>query len=119
MSSAEISIPRRYNGPLDSGNGGYCAGVFAALADEPAAVNLRRPVPLEVQLDLIEVGGGELHVKGGDELIAEVQPTPPPALEVPGPVGRDGRKHCAGSAVVSAGGEVLAVAEALMIEPRA
>lgn len=86
MSTAQISIPKRYNGPLDSGNGGYCAGVFAALIDEPAAVNLRRPVPLEVPLDLIEASGGEIHVKDGGELIAEVQPAPAPALEVPEPV---------------------------------
>lgn len=86
MSTAQITIPKRYNGPLESGNGGYCAGVFAALTDEPVAVNLRRPIPLEVPLDLVEVGGGEIHVKDGDELIAEVQPAPPPALRVPEPV---------------------------------
>jgi hypothetical protein len=86
VSTAQISIPKRYNGPRNSGNGGYCAGVFAGLIDEPGAVNLRRPIPLEVPLDLVEVGGGEIHVKDGDELIAEVQPAPAPALEVPEPV---------------------------------
>jgi hypothetical protein len=86
VSKAQISIPKRYNGPLGSGNGGYCAGVFAALIDEPAAVNLRRPVRLGVPLDLVEAGGGEIHVKDGGELIAEVQPAPVPALKIPKPV---------------------------------
>ncbi len=34
------------------------------------------------------------------------------------PIGKDGRKHLAGSAVLSAGGETLAVARALLIEAR-
>jgi hypothetical protein len=88
-SLSQISIPSRYNGPLESGNGGYCAGVFAALVDEPAAVNIRRPVPLDRPLDVVEVGGGALHLKDGEELIAEVLPSPPPALSVPEPVSLD------------------------------
>ena len=35
------------------------------------------------------------------------------------PIELDGRKHHAGAAVLSAGGEVLAVARALLIAPRA
>ena len=35
------------------------------------------------------------------------------------PIGSDGRKRHAGSAVLSRDGEVLAVARALLIEPRA
>ncbi|MGV1047144.1 MAG: hypothetical protein ACOYD4_01280 [Solirubrobacterales bacterium] len=85
--SARLSIPQRFTGPLESGNGGYCAGLFATLVDEPAAVNLRRPVPLEAPLDPVDAGGGEVHVKHGEELIAEVQPAPAPAREVPDPVG--------------------------------
>lgn len=84
--STQLSIPQRFNGPLESGNGGYCAGLFAALVDEQAAVNLRRPVPLEAPLESVPIGGGEVHVKHGGELIAEVQPAPAPALEVPDPV---------------------------------
>ena len=34
------------------------------------------------------------------------------------PISADGRKHQAGAAVLSADGEVLAAARALMIEPR-
>ena len=35
------------------------------------------------------------------------------------PIERDGRKHHAGAAVLSADGDVLAVARALLIAPRA
>ena len=80
-----MSIPRRFNGPLESGNGGYCSGVFASLVEGPAAVNLRRPIPLEVPLEVVHEAG-EARVMDGGELIAEAQPTPPPALDVPAPV---------------------------------
>ncbi|HVO54586.1 MAG TPA: hypothetical protein VMT37_09245 [Solirubrobacterales bacterium] len=83
--STQVSIPRRFNGPLGSGNGGYCSGVFAALVDGHAAVNLRRPIPLDCQLDVVS-RDGEARVTNGEELIAEVQPCPPPAIDVPDPV---------------------------------
>jgi hypothetical protein len=83
----QVSIPRRFNGPLDSGNGGYCAGVFAALVDGPAAVDLRRPIPLEQPMDVVAVDAGRVEVRHGDELIAEAEPAPPPDLDVPEPVG--------------------------------
>jgi hypothetical protein len=83
--STQVSIPERFNGPLDSGQGGYCSGVFSTLIEGQAAVNLRRPIPLDVPLDVVEQGG-EAHVLNDGELIAEVQPSPPPALDVPEPV---------------------------------
>jgi hypothetical protein len=83
---AEVSIPRRFNGPLDSGNGGYCAGVFAALIDGPAAVSLRSPIPLEQPLDVVAAGAG-VEIRQGVTLIAEVEPAPPPELEPPATVG--------------------------------
>jgi hypothetical protein len=82
----KVSIPQRFNGPLDGGHGGYCARIFAALIDEPAAVNLRRPVPLEQPLDTVAASYGSIHIRHGEELIAEVLPAPPPALVVPEPV---------------------------------
>lgn len=82
---AQVSIPRHFNGPLDSGNGGYCAGVFAALLDGPAAVNLRRPIPLDQPLDAVAVGAG-VEIRQGETLIAEVDPAPPLDLELPAPV---------------------------------
>ena len=42
-----IAIASRFNGPLESGNGGYSSGIVAArLGGGPATVSLRRPIPL-------------------------------------------------------------------------
>lgn len=83
--SGHVSIPRRFNGPLQSGQGGYCSAVFAGLIGGQAAVNLRRPIPLDVPLE-VTVEGDEARVVHGGELIAEAQPAAPPALDVPAPV---------------------------------
>lgn len=92
--STQVSIPQRFNGPLGSGNGGYCSGLFANLLDGHAAVNLRRPIPLEEPLDVVS-RDGEARVLHGEELIAEVQPCPPPTIDVPGPVGPDEARDAA------------------------
>ncbi len=81
----QVSIPRRFNGPLGTGNGGYCSGIFADFIDGHAAVNLRRPIPLDQPLDVVS-RDGEARVMSGEELIAEVQPCRPPAIDVPDPV---------------------------------
>ena len=44
-----FSFAARFNGPADSGNGGYCAGVIAGFVDGPAEVSLRAPVPLDTR----------------------------------------------------------------------
>ena len=83
-----VTIDRRFNGPLDSGNGGYSSGVFAGLAAAAggaATVTLRRPVPLETPLDVLEVDG-ELRILDGEALIAEARPEPLFDIDVPAPV---------------------------------
>ncbi|WP_431912005.1 hypothetical protein [Micromonospora carbonacea] len=64
-------IPARYNGPPGSGNGGWCAGVFAAASGlgGTVEVTLRQPPPLETPLTL---DGGEVHDPDG-RLIAQVR----------------------------------------------
>ena len=42
-----VIIPSRFNGPPDSGNGGYSCGVLAAFIDGPARVRLHVPPPLD------------------------------------------------------------------------
>ena len=50
-----VMIERRYNGPPDTGNGGWSAGTFAALVDRPAGtvVTLRQPPPLDTPLSVV------------------------------------------------------------------
>ena len=88
---ATVSIPARFNGPPASGQGGYSAGVFAEHLEGPAAVSLRRPIPLDEKLEM-RVGGdddkGAAPASDGTaarafdaagQLIAEVAPAPPMA----------------------------------------
>ena len=53
-----MTIPRRFRGPPNSGNGGYVCGMLARQIAGAAEVTLRAPPPLETKLDLVEVGTG-------------------------------------------------------------
>ncbi len=81
-----ISIPARFNGPLDSGNGGYAAGAVASLVGGAAEVTLRRAVPLDKPLDVARENGS-VQVLDGQALVAEGRPAPEFDLDVPEPVG--------------------------------
>lgn len=81
-----LSIPSRFNGPLDSGNGGYCSGLAARHIDGPAQVTLRRPVPLDTPLPLHRDPNGSVRVLDGDALVLEARPAPDFELDVPAPV---------------------------------
>lgn len=81
-----VSIPGRFNGPLDSGQGGYCSGVFAGLVGGAAEVSLRRPVPLDVPLDVVRERDGSVGVLAGEALVAEAGAAPALELAVPAPV---------------------------------
>jgi hypothetical protein len=99
--SDTVSIPRRFNGPLDSGQGGYCAAVVAGFVDGPAEVSLRRPVPLERPLDVARGDDESVRLLDGDELVAEGRPVQSTGLEVPAPVtveeAREAAKRYTGS----------------------
>ncbi|MFD9698566.1 hypothetical protein [Lentzea sp. NPDC059081] len=79
-----VRVAARFNGPPGMGNGGYSAGLFAARVDAgTVSVRLRRPVPLDRDL---EVRDGGLY--DGDDLIASAEPAtldlevpPAPTLE--------------------------------------
>jgi hypothetical protein len=70
-----VIIEARFNGPPESGNGGYTAGLIAsALGGDRSgyAVMLRTPPPLSTPLRVVgEVAG---TVYAGDRVIAEVEP---------------------------------------------
>jgi hypothetical protein len=87
--SESVSIPRRFNGPLESGNGGYCSGVIAGFLEGAAEVTLRRPVPLGTPLDVVRENDGAVRVLDGEALIAEARSAPELEVEVPAPVSLD------------------------------
>lgn len=102
---SEVVIPGRFNGPLDSGNGGYSAGVFAALVEGTAAVDLRSKVPLDTPLAGADDGDGGARVLDGETLIAEVRPASPLALEAPAPVGVAAARQACGHYAGATSGE--------------
>jgi hypothetical protein len=78
----ELTIPRRYRGPLDSANGGYACGALARHLDGAAEVTLRLPPPLERPLAVVRKDDGRLLLLDGDALVAEAREV---ELELPVP----------------------------------
>ena len=82
-----LRIDSRFRGPPTSGNGGYVAGMLAeALGGSDCQVTLRKPPPLDRDLEL-RSDGVDRSLWDGDELIAvakpaviKVEPPPPPDL---------------------------------------
>jgi hypothetical protein len=81
-----IVVPSSFNGPRESGNGGYSAGLVAGLVDGPAEVRLRSPVPLETPLEVERRFDGNVLVSNGSALIATARPAPELRLPVLPPV---------------------------------
>lgn len=81
-----IRIPARFNGPDDSGNGGYTCGLVAAAVGTGAAeVSLHAPPPLERPLTVERDSGGAVKVTDGDTLVASgraaaVSASPPSSI---------------------------------------
>ena len=66
-----ITIGRRFNGPPDSGNGGYTCGLVAgALGGGPAEVMLKAPPPLDRPL-AIEGSDDGVVVRDGEQVVAQ------------------------------------------------
>jgi hypothetical protein len=85
-----LTVPARFNGPPDSGNGGWTCGLVAEAASvsglEGPTVSLKAPPPLEVAM-VLEPDEEGLRLRDGDRLVALARPGPLlPASEVdPGP----------------------------------
>lgn len=95
MSAAEtITVPRRFNGPQESGNGGYTSGVIAGHLEGPVEVSLRSPVPLDEPLDLTR-DEEALQVLHGETPIAEARPLPELDVEMPPAVDLDEARRAA------------------------
>lgn len=80
-----ITIHVRYNGPPNSGHGGYSAGLIAGvLGGSDVEVTLRKPPPLSVPFDIEDTEGG-IRVTDNGNLIAEARRFEP-AVEAPAAV---------------------------------
>lgn len=90
----DLTIPRRYCGPPESGNGGWVSGTLAALLPRTgelpgATVRLSAPPPLDrpltVALDEPDAvtGGASLRLLDGDLLVASAAAAPAPDGDLP------------------------------------
>lgn len=77
-----IIIPSRFNGPPNSGNGGFSCGVLAAFIDGPARVRLHVPPPLDTPMAVKENDEGGMSMYAGDTQVGSAYPAPF-ELEVP------------------------------------
>ncbi|HKW76230.1 MAG TPA: hypothetical protein VJN64_11950 [Terriglobales bacterium] len=86
-----ITVPARFCGPPDSGNGGYTCGLMARQLGGVAECTLRAPVPIEIPLDLERTPEGAF-LRHGEKLIAEARPTTI-SVTPPGPVNIEVAHH--------------------------
>jgi hypothetical protein len=87
-----LVIATRFRGPPGSANGGYFAGMVAALVPRPSlatqspanqsvSVRLKAPPPLETVLAVVEMPEGGIEVRDGERAAATLDLTPPPPVE--------------------------------------
>lgn len=68
---SRIVIESRFNGPPDSGNGGYVCGLVAGVVEGPSIATLRKPPPLERALILETKDDGHAVLRDGETVIGE------------------------------------------------
>jgi hypothetical protein len=71
--AVELTVAPRFNGPPDSGHGGYASGLVAGLLDGPARVRLHRPPPLGRGLAVRREGEG-VTLLDGEAVVATGAP---------------------------------------------
>ncbi len=81
MTSQTVTITARFNGPPNSGNGGYVCGLMARLIEGPSEAALRAPPPLEKSLTLAREDG-RVALYDGETLLGEAKPV---TLDFPAP----------------------------------
>ena len=74
MLTEAVSIPRRFNGPPRSGNGGYVCGRLARYLSGPVSVRLQVPPPLEQELK-VQASDDEARLYDGDTVVAHARRT--------------------------------------------
>jgi len=69
-----VTIERRFNGPPDSGNGGYVCGLLATTVKADLRVRLLQPPPLETELSVEPGEAGTWWLRYGETPIASGTP---------------------------------------------
>jgi hypothetical protein len=69
-----VTVPARFSGPPNSGNGGYTCSLLARHAGNPAEVTLRKPIPIDLEMQITREAD-HFKLLAGDDLIAEAKPT--------------------------------------------
>ena len=98
--ASKVHIPTRYQGPPDTANGGYVAGLLAAAVGPTATVRLEAAVPLETDLELAADGDG-VSLRSADGRVAfalaaeppALPPAPPPRSQAEATVGPTAAEH--------------------------
>lgn len=68
----QVIVENRFQGPSQSANGGYIAGVLAELIDGTAEITLRAPPPLDTVMTLTDTDGGH-DLMNGETLVGSVR----------------------------------------------
>lgn len=69
-----VIINRRFNGPTNSGNGGYVCGLLAKHIEGSAEVTLRKPPLLARPLAIEHASDDQIILKDGLDIVAEARP---------------------------------------------
>jgi hypothetical protein len=69
-----LLVDRRFCGPATSANGGYFAGLVCGLSALTLSVRLRSPPPVDTELSVMELPGGDLEVRHGEVVVGEAAP---------------------------------------------
>jgi hypothetical protein len=82
---SNIAIPTRFQGPPAIGHGGYVAALLAEPGSATTQVTLRKPAPLDTELEIRELDDGKRALMHGELVIAEGERVAPLAMHVPPP----------------------------------
>jgi hypothetical protein len=79
-----LTIPRRFNGPPGSGNGGWSAGAFAVAAGllESCTVRLQAPPPLDTPMTVVR-DNGTAELRNGETVVAVSTTSPVAWTDLP------------------------------------
>jgi hypothetical protein len=79
-----LTIPSGYVGPPKIANGGYVCGLMANFIDGPADVLIRRPTPVEQEMQVVATGDGNYYLMDGEKVVVQAK-VASLVLEVPQP----------------------------------